>query len=320
VRTIRPFLNTDTPSLAQLWSEHHSSYSPLSQCPVNVWDQCILSKPFFRRENLLLSFDANRRPLGFIHFGFGSNAGGTRISDSQAIIHKICVKPHSEEGSIASELIAKALASLEEMGAVDCTALGTTDRNAFYVGISEGDNLMGVLARDIRTQHWLANAGFQPVRPTECWEVSLPSFRPPMDRLQIQVRRTCTVGRLIDEDARQWWVSSVLGHCEQVRFNLVLRTPARVEGELMFWFPDPTISGVDSQVVRLWLPAVPPTEDARERFIYLMAESLRQLQQERKQVVRTFASADQQPTVTLLQRLGFQSVEHGVIFAKALRS
>ena len=139
-----------------------------------------------------------------------------------------------------------------------------------------------------------------------------------MDRLQIGIRRTCTVGRLLDEDSHQWWLSSVLGHCEQVRFNLVLRSPPKVESEIMFWFPDPTISNIDSSVVRLWLPAVPEGEEARERFIYLMAESLRQLQQERKHVVRTFASADQQPTITLLQRLGFRSVEHGMVFAKDL--
>jgi len=32
--------------------------------------------------------------------------------------------------------------------------------------------------------------------------------------------------------------------------------------------------------------------------------------------VRTFASPAQQPTVTLLQRLGFESVDHGVVYAK----
>ena len=257
-------------------------------------------------------------PVGFIHFGFASNADGSDASDSMAILHKICIAPCEDEDAIAKVLIDYALIQLEKQNAKACSALGTTALNAFYLGVGEGDNLMGVVAKDHRTQRWLSEAGFIPTRPTECWELELTSFRPPMDRTQIGIRRTCTVGRLLDEDTHEWWLSTVLGHCEQIRFNLVLRSPPKVESEIMFWFPDPTIIGVDSSVVRLWLPNVPPADEARERFVYLMAESLRQLQQEKRRAVRTFASADQQPSITLLQRLGFRSVEHGLVFARDL--
>ena len=315
---IRSFLNTDTPHLSKFWQEHHSAVHSHSVCSISVWDQCILSKPYFDRDSLLVSVDEHNKPVGFAHFGFAGNLQGTRMSDSLAILHKICVAPSKDEDAIAQSLIQSSLEKLKEHGATNCTALGNSERNAFYLGVGDGDNLMGVVARDVRTQRWLAQSGFVSIRPTECWELDLSSFRPPMDRMQISIRRTCTVGRLLDEDSNQWWLSSVLGHCEQIRFNLVLRSPPKVESEIMFWYPDPTISGVDSSVVRLWLPIVPQAEEARERFIYLMAESLRQLQQERKLAVRTFASADLQPTITLLQRLGFRSVEHGLVFARDL--
>ena len=317
VWTIRSFLNTDTPFLAKLWRDHHSAFLSNSECSISVWDQCILSKPFFRIEELVLAIQDNV-PVGFIHFGFASNEDGSGESVRAAILHKLCVAQSPDENAIARSLIEYAMASLIQKGAKECTALGSTEKNAFYLGVAEGDNLMGVVAKDIRVQRWLSEEGFIPIRPTECWELDLSSFRPPMDRTQISIRRTCTVGRLLDEDTREWWLSSVLGHCEQIRFNLVLRTPPKVESEILFWFPDPTISGVDSSVVRLWLPNVPETEEARERFVYLMAESLRQLQQERRRAVRTFASADQQRSITLLQRLGFRSAEHGLVFAKTL--
>ena len=318
VWTIRSFLNTDTPFLSKLWREHHRAFQSTSECPVSVWDQCVLSKPFFHRDGLAIAIDPTNAPVGFIHFGFSSNADGSSISDSHAIVHKICVSECENENTVAEQLINHALDSLRLQSAVDCTALGNTSQNAFYLGIGDGDNLMGVVAKDSRTQRWLGQSGFVPTRPTECWELDLSSFRAPMDRIQIAIRRTCTVGRLLEEDAEQWWLSSVLGHCEQVRFNLVLRSPPRVEKEIMFWFPDPTIFGVDASIVRLWLPDVPLLDESRERFVYLLAESLRQLQQERKRVVRTIASADQQPSVTLLQRLGFRSVEHGAVYARDL--
>lgn len=315
---IRSFLNTDTPQLSKLWLDHHSAFHSDSTCSASVWDQCVLSKPFFDRDALALAVANDGKALGFIHFGFASNLAGDRASDVNAIIHNLCVSQNKDEDNIAAMLLKHAQDTLKFQGATNITALGTLERNAFYLGIGDGDNLMGVVARDARTQRWLAHAGFQPTRPTECWEMDLSSFRPPMDRLQIGIRRTCTVGRLLDEDSDQWWLSSVLGHCEQVRFNLVLRSPPKVEYEIMFWYPDPTYSEIDSSVVRLWLPDVPASDEARERFIYLMAESLRQLQQERKQAVRTYASADQQPTITLLLRLGFRSTEHGMVFAKNL--
>ncbi len=317
VWTIRSFRNTDTPALVKLWHDHHTAFHSKSECSISVWDQCILSKPFFKSNGLVLAVDHRNQAIGFIHFGFASNSDGSDESDSQAIIHKVCVTENDDEDSIANDLIAHALSTMQQQHATNFTALGSTELNAFYLGVGEGDNLMGVVAKDFRTQRWLVQAGFAPSRPTECWELDLSSFRPPMDRTQISIRRTCTVGRLLDEDTHEWWLSSVLGHCEQIRFNLVLRNPPKVESEIMFWFPDPTILGVDSSVVRLWLPIVPDAEDARERFVYLIAESLRQLQQERRRMVRTFASADQQQSVTMLQRLGFRSTEHGLVYAKS---
>ncbi len=318
VWTIRSFLNTDTPVLAKLWHDHHSAFQSKSECSISVWDQCILSKPFFKIDSLVLAINKDRAPVGFIHFGFASNSDGSGESDSSAILHRICIAPNEQEDAIAKCLIEHALKSLRSQEAKELSAYGSTESNAFYLGVGEGDNLMGVFAKDVRSQRWLAQAGFTLSRPTECWELELSAFRPPMDRTQISIRRTCTVGRLLDEDTHEWWLSSVLGHCEQIRFNLVLRTPPKVENEIMFWFPDPTILGVDSSVVRLWLPSVPEADEAKERFVYLMAESLRQLQQERRRAVRTFASANQQRSITLLQRLGFHSVEHGMVFAKTL--
>ncbi len=315
VQRIRSFLNTDTPQLSKLWTAHHAAVQSRSACSVSVWDQCILSKPFFDRDELLVAVTPDELPVGFIHFGFAGNSQGTRASETESLIHKICVAPSPDEDAIGLALLTRALDSLRSRGAKTCTSLGCMDHNAFYLGVGDGDHLMGVVARDARTQRWLNQSGFIPTRPTESWDLDLSSFRPPMDRTQISIRRTCTVGRLLDEDSNQWWLSSVFGHCEQIRFNLVLRSPPRVENELMFWYPDPTISGVDGSVVRLWMPTVPESEEVRERFIYLMAESLRQLQQDRKHTVRAYACADQQSTVSMLQRLGFRSTEHGMIYS-----
>jgi ribosomal protein S18 acetylase RimI-like enzyme len=320
VWTIRSFLNTDTPALAKIWSAHHQSVHSHSACSTVVWDSCILSKPYFFADDLAIAIDDLGYAIGFVHFGFVGEESSQSMSKEHCAIHKICVLPSADEDAIARLLLAHAIHAMTARGAIVCTGLGAGGIGGFYQGIADGDNLMGVVASDTKSQKWLHDAGFVPHRPTECWELDLASFRPPMDRLQIQTRRTCTIGRMLDEDYEHWWTSAVLGHCEQTRFHLMLKSPPSLGGVLMCWYPDPTLVGLDSSLVRMILPDVPAGEESREQFLYLVAESMRQLQQDKKRKVTSVASADQQQTITLLQRLGFRSVEHGLIFTKCLKA
>lgn len=318
VWSLRPYLNTDTPALSKIWLAHHQAVLSNSQCPVNVWDQCVLSKSYFEARQLVVACDDKNTIVGFVHFGPALDPSEQYLSDTVGMIHRCCVEPGINDGAIASQLLSCAISSLRQDGFETCIAYGTSVESLFYLGVAEGDNLMGVLAADARSVKWLSTAGFQPTTPTECWELELDFFRPPMDRLQIAIRRTCSIGRILDEYHPHWWISSILGHCEQMRFNLVLRSPTRVDCEIMLWYPDSTIQGVDANVVRLRMPQVPEDDDGRERFVCLMAESLRQLQQERKRIVRTFGSASQHHSVRLLQRLGFKSVQQGLVFGRSL--
>ncbi len=318
--SIRSFLNTDTPALSKLWTLHYASIDSPSICPVSVWDVCILSKPYFRADELALAVDSLQNPVGFIHFGFVGDRGLQSLSQDHAAIHQLCVLPGPDEDKIAEQLLTYAEITLRKRGAISCSGIGGAERSGFYLGIGEGDNMMGVLANDPKSQRWLARGGFSPIRPTECWELELSRFRPPMDRLQIQVRRSCTIGRILEEDYQHWWTSVVLGHCEQARFHLMLKQPPSLGGELMYWSTEPGIASLDSSVVRLVLTDHLATEEGREQFVYLVSESLRQLQQERKRLVRAVVSADQQRSVSLLHRLGFRSVDHGLLFEKAYQT
>lgn len=287
------------------------------ECKPAVWDACVFSKPYFDAAQLLLAIASNGETVGFVHFGIvplRNNPDRTSIGT----IHRLCVTPGANEAEIASLLINQAVEKLRSQGATACQSLGCGEDSVFYLGIAEGDNSMGILAQDQRSQEWFHAAGFAPICPTECWELELASFRPPMDRMQIQVRRNCTIGRMLEEDYDDWLESTILGHCEQIRFHLMVKSPPSLEGILSCWFPDPEVADVDGGVVRIKLPDVPSTELERERFVYLLSESLRQLQQDRKRVVRAVASAQKQQTITLLQRLGFRSMVHGLLFEKQI--
>ena len=317
--SLRSFLNTDTPVLTKIWNQHHASIGSNSATTVSIWDTAVLSKPYFDARELVLAVDPLNGPVGFVHYGFVGNRGLEHLSKDHSAIHALCVLPGPDEDRIAELLLDHAEQDLTARGAQSCSALGGGERSGFYLGIAEGDNLMGVLASDAKSQRWFLKAGYQPVRPTECWALDLTMFRPPMDRLQIQARRTCTVGQILDENFDDWWTSVVLGHCDQTRFHLMVKPIARIVSVLKCWFPDPGILGLDSSIVRIMLEEPPESDEAREQFVYLMAESLRQLQQERKRLVQVVVSAEKHRTVSLLNRLGFKSVQHGLVFEKSFK-
>jgi GNAT superfamily N-acetyltransferase len=316
---IRSFLNTDPPHLAKIWNEHHAAIQSASRSSVNLWDQCILSKIYFRPEHLLLAVDENDMAMGFIHFGSGMegtpwHAQSRKESDAEppiGMVHALCVVPNDSEDKIAQQLIDHAVGCMRQAGHLRLMALGSLESSVFYLGIADGDNLMGVLKTDRRTHAWLEKCGFQDTTTTECWDLSLDVFRPPVDRSQIAIRRTCSIGRILEESHPNWWVSTVLGHCDQSRFHLMVHTPERTEMEILYWYPDATLRGVDSTTARLSLPYVTADETHRERLVCLISESARQLQQERKRTVRVVTTDADVSMHLLLKRLGFRWIRNG---------
>lgn len=279
----------------------------------------MLSKLYFEPEHLLLALDENDLAIGFVHFGRGMP--GTRWAtethpdqdarSSFGLIHAVCVAPHPDENRIANQLILHAIGSMRQQGLLRCMAVGSLASSIFYLGIAEGDNLMGVLNNDARTSGWLEQIGFRTIAQTECWDLSLDAFRPPVDRQQIAIRRTCSISRILEESHPNWWVSTVLGHCDQSRFHLIAHGTERMEMEILYWSPDATIRGVDSATARLSLPQIATDETNRERMVCLIAESARQLQQERKRIIRIITTQDDAPMHLLFQRLGFRLVGSG---------
>ena len=314
---IRHFRNTDTAHLMRIWNLHHSASRSCEPISHSVFDSCVISKPFFDARDLLILEDETQ-PVGFAHLGFGCNAARNDIDHSQALMSCLCIQPHRNEELIADSLIQASIAELKKRGSSDVIAIGSLSRYAFYVGMAAGDALMGVVVSDSRLQRWLVHNQFEPIRPTECWEVELASFRPPMDRGQFAVRRAASVVRVLDEVQEDWWDAVVLGHAEQIRFQLYSRQHAAITNEILFWYTDQAGSGISSNTVRVWLPKFPDDSEGRDRIVFLFAEAFRQLQSERFSTVRTIAAPDDQTSVSILQRLGFRSVEHGLIFQRKL--
>ena len=77
----RPFRNTDPPGLAALWNDVFTGRGAVQMRTASPLEFFVFSKPYFDPEGLIVAV-MNNVPVGFVHAGFGSNADGSALSDS----------------------------------------------------------------------------------------------------------------------------------------------------------------------------------------------------------------------------------------------
>lgn len=317
LREIREFRNTDPRQLAAVWQAYHA-HSGIS-APMNaaVFENCVASKVYFESQGLFVSV-GERGIDGFVHVGFGSRPDGAEISYHRAFLSALCVAPSDTSNEIAALLFETAENYALSRGAKDIVAVGEPPEVPFYLGLAPGDGMLGVLAEERQLQAWLTKFGFAPSSVSESWELVLGQYRQPMDRNQMQIRRQTYVNKMLSEPEIPWWYSCVLGHAEMFAFQLTLREENRIHSRVVFWQHDPMILGTAGAPLRLWPLEIPTELEDRERLLYLLAESLRQLQMDRYTAVRYCADALEPTTAGILQRLGFRLRQNGMRFRKPL--
>jgi hypothetical protein len=314
---IREFRNTDPRQLVAVWQAHHALsgiHTPLSN---TAFESCVASKPYFDPRGLLVA-EGEKGLEGFVHVGFGGTFDGSDMSKRRAFLSALCVLPSESADRVAEQLFIAAERYALEQGATDMVAVGEPPDVPFYLGFAPGDGNLGVLAEEKQTQRWLSRFGFIPASQCDGWELVLGQYRQPMDRNQMQIRRQTYVNKMLSEPDLSWWHSCILGQADLLAFQLTLRDENRIHSRVIFWQYDPFLVGSASAPLRLWPMDVPAVEEEREHLLYLLSESLRQLQLERFPAVRYSADASDPNTAGLLQRLGFRLRQNGMRYRKSL--
>ncbi len=279
----------------------------------------VLAKPYFRPEDLLLAVDERDRVMGFLHFANASSDDLTDESDSKYLISVLCVDPDAESDSeIANRLLTACESMLHQRQATAYSTRPMLPDCPFYLGLGFGDSCMGITTGEQREFHWLTQAGFQQERATSFWQIDLASFQAPVDRLQIQIRRSAHVDRILDEPVLPWRQASTLGHTELMAFQLTLRSERKVVEQLLTWCVGPELATTADAVVWLWPFQVGSRPQASDQLLFLIAESLRQLADDRVDQVRTVSDSSNTAVNHVLSRLGFQNSLNGFVLTKNL--
>ena len=144
----------------------------------------------------------------------------------------------------------------------------------------------------------------------------LAGFRPPVNRLQLAIRRATTL-RVIDEPSRRtWWEAATTTGIALRRYEL-RGAGDDLLGTASFWDMQPLAAAWGVSAAGLMHVGI---EGARRRqglAHYLVAEALHDLAQEGVTLAETHVSTANGPAIQLFTKLGFEIAEHGTLFRKS---
>jgi ribosomal protein S18 acetylase RimI-like enzyme len=310
----RCFRNDDPPRLADAWRA--ADLGPAAHQPMtSAWlEAAVFSKPYFDREGLIVALD-DGRAVGFAHAGFGPNADCVALDHGTGTTMLVVVAPHEEREAIGARLLAGTEDYLRRHGAHTILGGGSPDVGGFYLGLYGGSDLPGILASSPGMQDVFRRAGYAEAERISVLRRAIAGFRPPVNRLQMAIRRSTTL-RVIDEPARRtWWEAATTTGIALRRYELWSDAKILL-GSASFWDMQPLSSAWGVTAWGLLRVDIEGTRRRQGLANYMVAEALHDLSQEGVGLVETQVAGSNDAALRLFGKLGFESHDSGIVFRR----
>ncbi len=310
----RCFRNDDPPRLADTWRAADLGAAAMQPMTSALLEACVFSKPYFDREGLVVALDGERM-VGFAHAGFGPNAAKTAIDTSVGTTMLVVTVPHEEERAVADGLLGRCEDYLRRRGVAAPHGGGTPALGGFYLGLYGGSDLPGILDSSPGMQDVFRRAGYAEAARIAVLRRSLAGFRPPVNRLQMAIRRATSL-RVIDEPARRtWWEAATTTGIALRRYELRNATDDLLGGA-SFWDMQPLAAAWGVAAAGLLHVDIEGPRRRQGLASYLVAEALHDLAQEGVTLVETQVAESNAAAVKLFEKLGFAITERGTVFTR----
>jgi ribosomal protein S18 acetylase RimI-like enzyme len=143
----------------------------------------------------------------------------------------------------------------------------------------------------------------------------LVGFRPPVNRLQLAIRRATTL-RVIDEPSRRtWWEAATTTGIALRRYEL-RGAGDELLGTASFWDMQPLAAAWGVSAAGLMHVGIEGNRRRQGLAHYLVAEALHDLSQEGVTVAETHVTLANAAAMQLFTKLGFEAAERGTLFRK----
>jgi ribosomal protein S18 acetylase RimI-like enzyme len=232
----RPYRNSDSPALVELWNQFCPDRAVVRPLTVHEFDALVIGNILFDREGMILA-ESDSGILGFVHAGFGPEqplGPSHRFDRAMGSIAMLVWDPNQPDPDAQAQLIAHALHYLRRNGAQVIYGGGHFPLNPFYWGIYGGSEFAGVLDDHTQFRAALVAAGFEPVTETLLLELDLGREEPRDPRSTILRRQVRT--EIHEDDLPDgWWQALAVGMFRPSFFTLVDKHKSHVVARATTW-------------------------------------------------------------------------------------
>lgn len=310
----RVFRNTDPPGLAEVWRSQTSHGGLMQPMSMAVFERYVFSKPVFEREGLLVAVEGEKI-VGFAHAGFGPSDDQGNISTKRGVTSIVMLRPEVDS-SVAGELLARCEGYLRGRGAVELFGGGSYPMSPFYYGLYGGSEFSGVLASDMRGQRIFCENGYREAKRSVILRRELATFRPVVDRRQMQIRRQTSLETVVDPPTTTWWEAVIFEPFDRTRCSLVPRDGGAPAASVHFWNMETMVGALGVHAVGIVDTQVSGAQRRQGLARYLLGEALRQLHGQGVAVAEVHVADDNAAALTLFRGLGFNQVDSAVLYCK----
>ncbi|HEY1601187.1 MAG TPA: GNAT family N-acetyltransferase [Pirellulales bacterium] len=311
----RSFRNYDTPQLIDVWRAQPRERGLAQPVSVELFEQIVLSKPYFENDGLILAIDEGV-VVGFVHAGFGPTDDGRGVNHRFGVTSLLLVRPNYQQADIGQELLARSESYLRGRGAEVLYAGGIRPLDPFYLGLYGGSELPGVLASNQFANGVFQAGGYLEIDRVIVLQRELTGFRPPVDRVQMQIRRTSVIEETCDARPRSWWEACALDHFQVVSFDLVERDETRPAATARFWILESFAAGWGVQAAGLYELEVAADRRRKGIATFLLADAFRRLVAQGISLIEVQTMTGNAAALALYRKLGFREVDQGIAYRK----
>ena len=320
----RPFLNTDSPFLVDIWRQQPPIRGVFTAVTRDLFDQQIFSKPYFDRAGLILAFEdsglesAALVPLGFVHAGFAPNVALSDIDRSIGIVSQLKLIPGDRALEVGQGLLEQAIQYLKQAGSTIALVGGQFPHAPFYQGLYGGSRIPGVLEADQAALAALREFGFQIDDRVMLMERNLVGFRAQVDRDQMTLRRQFQIKAIADPLETTWWESCTLSMAERDRFTVFHKSKREYVGSVSFWDMQPLATQAGGSWRGMYDLSVKAEFRRGGMATFLVGEALRHLMQQGIKRVEVQVRQSDTPSMGVFKKLGFEPMAVGALMTIAL--
>lgn len=311
----RRFHNADPPKIVKLWHECQLGRGAAEGFSFDALEATVFAQPYFDPRGLILALDGSQH-VGFVHAGFGSNAGGSALSYESGVICAVMVHPDYRRNGIGRELMARAERYLKSSGATSFYAGAAPPRDPFYVGLYGGSEPAGFLESDPAAAPFCQAVGYVPIERRLVFQRDNSQSALPVSFRLMTIRRKMELSVTIQPREHTWWWMTRYGRLDTIRFLLVPKAGGDGVAGV-------TICGLDNYLEKWKERAVGMTDiylaTTQRRKGYgqaLVVEVCRKLREEMITRVEAHTPEGDTPIIGLLDSADFQQIDCGVVYRK----